>query len=337
MPSAGLDRRPTNEHGPSERRRIAPGAGGPRWPGRRRTGYMSWSPSSPCCAWPGWSWSFRLHQWPACAPTAPVVVFRTPGHVPVHGAGGLFRRPGYPHVTLAAAGPPFDVRVPARPGRRPGCRAQLAGGAARWLGSGSFQFQPSELAKLALILFAADVIARRQGKRDWIYRAGLSLLAMGFFVLLIMKQPDMGTAVVLCCCGAAVLFAGGMPLRPMVGLGRRPAPGGFVLAGSASYRSARLAVFLDPFAHASTTGYQSVQGLIALGAGTGRAPASARAWPAGATCPTSTPISFSPSSARRPASPAASSSSACSPHRRGRHPGGVAGSDPVREPDGRRA
>jgi cell division protein FtsW len=141
-----------------------------------------------------------------------------------------------------------------------------AGGASRWLGTGSLQFQPSELAKLALILFAADVLARREGKRDWAYRAGPVIIALGIFALLIMKQPDMGTAVVLCCAGAAILFVAGMPVLPMLGLGG-VAAGGAVLAVSASYRAARLTSFLDPFAHASTTGYQSVQGLIALGGG----------------------------------------------------------------------
>jgi cell division protein FtsW len=142
-----------------------------------------------------------------------------------------------------------------------------AGGASRWLGSGSFQFQPGELAKLAVVLFAADVLARREGKRDWVYRAGPALLAVGACALLIMLQPDMGTAVVLCCAGAAVLFAAGFPLRAMLGLGLVSGAAGFVLASSASYRAARLTAFLNPFAHASTTGYQSVQGLVALGVG----------------------------------------------------------------------
>jgi cell division protein FtsW len=142
-----------------------------------------------------------------------------------------------------------------------------AGGAARWLGSGSLQFQPSELAKLALVLFAADVMARREGKRDWKYRCLPVLLVMGLFGVLIMAQPDMGTAVVLACCGAAVLFAGGMPARPMVGLGALTAMAGYALAGSASYRASRLTSFLNPWATASTTGYQSVQSMIALGGG----------------------------------------------------------------------
>ena len=144
---------------------------------------------------------------------------------------------------------------------------RTAGGASRWLGTGSLQFQPSELAKLALVLFAADVLARREGKLDWVYRAAPVLIAMGIFVVLILKQPDMGTAVVLCCIGAAVLFAAGMPALPMLVLGAVGGSAGYLVASSVSYRAARLTSFLNPFAHASTTGYQSVQGLIALGGG----------------------------------------------------------------------
>jgi cell division protein FtsW len=135
------------------------------------------------------------------------------------------------------------------------------------LGSGSFQFQPSELAKLALVLFAADVLARREGKKTWLYRSGPVLLVMTAFVLLIMRQPDMGTAVVVCCAGAAVLFAAGMPMRTMALLGLGGGSIAYVLATSVSYRAARITSFLHPFASASTTGYQSVQGMIALGGG----------------------------------------------------------------------
>jgi cell division protein FtsW len=142
-----------------------------------------------------------------------------------------------------------------------------AGGASRWLGTGTFGFQPSELAKLALVLFAADVLSRRENAPDWVYRAAPVLLGMVAFVLLIMKQPDMGTAVVLCCCGAAVLFTAGMPAAPLLGLGAVGGLLGYLVAGSASYRAARLMSFLHPFSHASTTGYQSVQALIALGGG----------------------------------------------------------------------
>lgn len=142
-----------------------------------------------------------------------------------------------------------------------------AGGASRWLGTGPYQFQPSELAKLALVLFAADVLARREADKDWVYRAAPVLIAMAACVVLILKQPDMGTAVVLCCIGGAVLFTAGMPIRPLLGMGAVAGLGGYLVASSASYRAARLLSFLHPFSHASTTGYQSVQALIALGGG----------------------------------------------------------------------
>jgi cell division protein FtsW len=110
-------------------------------------------------------------------------------------------------------------------------------------------------------------MSRREGKKDWAYRAGPVIVVLVLFVGLIMKQPDMGTAVVMCCIGAAVLFAGGMPVVPMVGLGAVGALFAYVAAGSAGYRAARITSFLDPVACARTTCYQSVQGLIALGAG----------------------------------------------------------------------
>lgn len=142
-----------------------------------------------------------------------------------------------------------------------------AGGAARWLGAGPVQFQPSELAKLALVLFAADVLARREGKGGWAYRAGPVLVAMTLFAGLILEQPDMGTAVVLCAIGVAVLFAAGLPLRWLAALGAFASLAGLGLAVGAPYRLARLTSFVDPSAHATTTGYQSLQGLIALGSG----------------------------------------------------------------------
>jgi cell division protein FtsW len=142
-----------------------------------------------------------------------------------------------------------------------------AGGASRWLGAGPLQFQPSELAKLALVLFAADVLARRQGKAGWAYRAGPVLVVMVLYAGLILLQPDMGTAVVLCAIGVGVLFAAGLPLRWLAALGAFVGVAGLGLAVAAPYRLQRLTSFLNPSAHATTTGYQAVQGLIALATG----------------------------------------------------------------------
>jgi cell division protein FtsW len=140
-------------------------------------------------------------------------------------------------------------------------------GARRWLGAGPLVFQPSEVMKLALVLYAARLLAERPKLlRRWQNLGPLALVAGGA-VLLIASQPDLGTALVICFTMAAMLVAAGMPVRWLLGaLG-----GGGVLvliyAMSASYRRDRLMTFLDPWKHAGNEGFQAVQGQIAIGSG----------------------------------------------------------------------
>jgi cell division protein FtsW len=140
-------------------------------------------------------------------------------------------------------------------------------GARRWLGAGPLQFQPSELMKLALVLYAAKLLAERPKilKRPG-HLAPLGLVA-GSAVLLVASQPDLGTALVISFTMAAMLVAAGMPVRWLATA--TGAGAGLVLlyAMSAGYRRERLMTFLDPWAHASDAGFQSVQGQIALGSG----------------------------------------------------------------------
>ncbi len=155
-----------------------------------------------------------------------------------------------------------------------------SGGSSRWLGAGPITLQPSELAKLAFALFAADFVARRRGRADQRREIVTPLgVVLGVLGLLILKQPDLGTAMVVVAIAAAAWYAGGIEGRLLAGaLGIIGAVGG-VLALSASYRRARLLAFLNPFGHASTVGYQLVQSLSALGSGhlTGSAIASSPA------------------------------------------------------------
>jgi cell division protein FtsW len=140
-------------------------------------------------------------------------------------------------------------------------------GARRWLGAGPLVFQPSELMKLALVLYAAKLLAERPKiLRRWQNLGPLALVAGGA-VLLVASQPDLGTSLVICFTLAAMLVAAGMPVR---WLAAATGAGGVLVlmyAMSAAYRRDRLMTFLDPWAHAGNEGFQSVQGQIAIGSG----------------------------------------------------------------------
>jgi cell division protein FtsW len=140
-------------------------------------------------------------------------------------------------------------------------------GASRWLGTSTLQIQPSELAKLALVLFAADILDRRADQRGWRYQMFPVIAALVLLVVLVMAQPDMGTTIVLACVAVAMLFTAGIPLGPLGGL--LASGGGIALfmAIAAPYRWRRMTSFIHPFKDASNTGYQSVQALLALSHG----------------------------------------------------------------------
>jgi len=140
-------------------------------------------------------------------------------------------------------------------------------GASRWIGTSSVQIQPSELAKVALIFFAADVLDRRADHGRWRYRMGPVLVVLVLLVVLVMKQPDMGTSMILAVIAFAILFAAGSPLRTLCGFLGVAIAGSLVLAVAAPYRWARMTSFLHPTRDTSSTGYQFVQGLVSMGSG----------------------------------------------------------------------
>src|SRR5918995_1816543 len=141
-------------------------------------------------------------------------------------------------------------------------------GATRWLGAGPLQFQPSELLKVSLILYAAQVLAARP--RSVLTLGGLFkplLLVVGAACALLMKQPDMGTAMVVCFSIGALLVAAGTPIRNLAMIGGTLAGLALLLAIVEPYRRERLTAFLDPFADAGDSGFQAVQALTAIGSG----------------------------------------------------------------------
>ncbi|HEX5927613.1 MAG TPA: putative lipid II flippase FtsW [Baekduia sp.] len=140
-------------------------------------------------------------------------------------------------------------------------------GARRWLGAGPIVFQPSEVMKLALVLYAAKLLAERPALLRRPQNLGPLVLVAGGAVLLIASQPDLGTALVISFTMAAMLVAAGMPIRWLAAASGGGAMLILMYAMTASYRRDRLMTFLDPWAHAGNEGFQSVQGQIAIGSG----------------------------------------------------------------------
>src|SRR5215208_7828571 len=141
-------------------------------------------------------------------------------------------------------------------------------GATRWLGAGMLQFQPSELLKVALVLYAAQLLAARPAcVRTVGTMAKPLLLVVGAACALLMKQPDMGTTMVICFAIGALLVAAGTPMRNLGLIGGVLLFLATVLAIAEPYRRERLFSFLDPFADAGDSGFQAVQALTAIGHG----------------------------------------------------------------------
>jgi cell division protein FtsW len=141
-------------------------------------------------------------------------------------------------------------------------------GARRWIGPGPFQFQPSELMKLALVLYGATLLAKRpQRVHDMRELLKPLLFVIGGACVLVVTQPDLGTAMVISFTTTALLVAAGIPARNLlIVLGC--ALGAVVLYALVKpYARARLTSFLNPWAHASGSGFQAVQGQIAIGSG----------------------------------------------------------------------
>jgi len=141
-------------------------------------------------------------------------------------------------------------------------------GAKRWIGPSQLQFEPSELLKLALVLYSATLLARRpQRVHDLRELSKPLLIVVGGACLLVATEPDLGSAMTIAFTTAALLVAAGIPARNLA-IVAGTAFGAIVLYALARpYARARLTSFIDPWAHASGSGFQAVQGQIAIGSG----------------------------------------------------------------------
>jgi cell division protein FtsW len=141
-------------------------------------------------------------------------------------------------------------------------------GASRWIGSGTFTFQPSELAKLAVLVWVADLLARRAAYMHNT-RATLRpvIVVLAAVATLVMLQPNLGTTIVIAAIALSLCFVAGTPIGQLAGWASCSLAAAVALALAEPYRRARVLTFLDPWADPMDKGYQNIQSLVGLGSG----------------------------------------------------------------------
>ncbi len=171
-----------------------------------------------------------------------------------------WRRLGVPLLALSFLGLVYVAVHPA---------AVSSGGSTRWIAIlPGVSIQPSEFAKLGLLLFAADVLARKHRLLGDVRHLLVPVLPVTVLLAgLVMAQPDLGTTLLVCSIAFGLLFIAGTPLPLLTLMGTFGLVGGLGLIMSADYRRRRLFSFLDPAADPQHNGWQILQGRFALGSG----------------------------------------------------------------------
>ena len=142
--------------------------------------------------------------------------------------------------------------------------------ATRWLGLGeTLTFQPSEIAKFAVVLYFADTISQKKEKMRTI-RYGILpyVLVLGVIAALMMKEPHLSGTILILGVGAILMFAGGIRWIWVIAIGGAAVVAAYLLiTGVIDYGHSRIAMWFDPWIDAQGEGYQMVQSLIAIGSG----------------------------------------------------------------------
>lgn len=149
----------------------------------------------------------------------------------------------------------------------PGIGREVAG-ARRWFRLGFISFQPSELANIAMIIYTADFIARKSEYIRAFLRGFLPpTVIMGCAALLILTQPDLGTALALGIVIFIMLFVSGVRISYLLSLILASLPLLYILIFSVPYRRMRIMAFLNPWLDPKGSGFQVIQSQVALGSG----------------------------------------------------------------------
>jgi cell division protein FtsW len=143
-----------------------------------------------------------------------------------------------------------------------------AGGAIRWFRAGPLSFQPSELAKIALCVYLAYLLARKAEKVR-VFSVGFlpPLMITGLMMVLLLKQPDLGTAAIFGAVALGLLFVAGTRTSYLILAVLVAAPAGWQFIVSTPFRMRRMLAFLDPWAFRRDVGYQITESLISVGSG----------------------------------------------------------------------
>jgi cell division protein FtsW len=137
-------------------------------------------------------------------------------------------------------------------------------GSTRWL----FGIQPSEIAKLAVILFFAYSLSKRKDQLSSFWKGLLPyLLLLGIFAALLMLEPHFSGTVVLVCIGGVILFVSGAKMQHLMSIGVPAVFAGAFLIFTSEYRMKRVTAFFDPFQDKLGDGWQIIQSLYAIGSG----------------------------------------------------------------------
>jgi cell division protein FtsW len=175
--------------------------------------------------------------------------------MPLH----LYRRLAYPLLGITLV---FLILV-----LIPGVGANR-GGARRWIPLAGFAFQPSELAKLAIVFYLAHSIAKKEAMmRTFSVGVLPHMIVTGIFAGVLLLEPDFGSALILTMLLYSMLFIGGVRAHHLLATGLLALPALVYLMMNAEYRLRRLMSFMDPWSDASGSGFHVIQSLIAFGSG----------------------------------------------------------------------
>src|SRR5450432_1010621 len=170
---------------------------------------------------------------------------------------GIYRRYAYPLLLVSVVSLVAVLKIGSR-----------AGGAIRWFRLGPLSFQPGELAKFALCVYLATLLARKAEQvRDFSVGFLPPLVVTGVMMGLLLKQPDLGTAVIFGAVALGLLFIAGTRASYLVLAVLVALPAGWKFIVSTPFRMRRMLAFLDPWAFRRDVGYQITESLISVGSG----------------------------------------------------------------------